>query len=308
MTVDEQSSIDGAFTVDVEDYFQVSAFASSVRADDWDHYTCRVERSTQRLLDLAAETATRGTFFILGWVAERYPDLIRTIHAAGHEIGCHSHRHQLVYDLGPERFRQDLVQSRDVLQSIIGEPVRLYRAPSFSVTRKSLWALEILVEEGFRIDSSVYPVRHDRYGIPGAPAVPHRIRTPAGEIQEVPGTVWQTGRLSVPVGGGGYLRLLPWSVTNALLRSIRQQQRPLNVYVHPWEVDPDQPRIAGSLKSRFRHYQNLRTTLPKLRHLLTSFQLTTMSDMLAGMTLPVAPTIGDAPILASDQPQTVGDM
>jgi polysaccharide deacetylase family protein (PEP-CTERM system associated) len=274
------AKLDGTFTVDVEDYFQVSAFASVIRPDDWDHYECRVVQSTRRILSLAARHSTRGTFFILGWVAERYPELVKEIQSAGHEIGCHSHWHQLVYELGPARFRSDLVKARDTLESICGMPVRLFRAPSFSITNESLWALDILIEEGFVTDSSIYPIRHDRYGIPGSPKSPHVITRPAGRIREFPGMTCHVAGLTVPVGGGGYLRLFPWVVTSRLLRQIRAEHRPLNVYLHPWEVDVDQPRIAASLKSRFRHYQNLKTMAPKVGRLLSEFRLGTMSDVL----------------------------
>ena len=275
------SQPDGAFTVDVEDYFHVSAFADVIRPSDWAQYECRVERNTRQILELAAKHSTRGTFFILGWVAERYPELVREIQSAGHEIGCHSHMHQLVYELGPNRFRSDLSKARDTLEDITGEPVRLFRAPSFSITRRSLWALDILIEEGFDTDSSIYPVRHDRYGIHGSPEAPHIIATRSGCIREFPGLTCKVAGLTVPVGGGGYLRLLPWSVTSRLLKQIRTEDRPLNIYLHPWEVDVDQPRMAGSLKSRFRHYQNLKTTAPKLTKLLTHFRLSTMSETLS---------------------------
>ncbi|MEZ6063084.1 MAG: DUF3473 domain-containing protein [Planctomycetaceae bacterium] len=280
---------DGTFTVDVEDFFHVSSFASDIRPEDWDQYECRVERNTHRVLEIAAETGTHGTFFVLGWVAERFPALVREIRSAGHEIGCHSMWHQLVYDLGPIRFRRDLIDARNKLEEITGEPVTQYRSPSFSITEKSLWALQVLVEEGFDTDSSIYPVRHDRYGIPNAPAAPHIIETPSGPIREFPGMTCPVGRARIPVGGGGYLRLLPWPVTRQLLRRVRRLNQPLNVYIHPWEFDPDQPRVAASLKSRFRHYQNLRTTASKVRHLLREFSLTTMSRVLDSMELPVAP-------------------
>lgn len=285
---------DGTFTVDVEDYFHVSAFSSVISTQDWDNYECRVVQNTRRVLNVAAESNTVGTFFILGWVAERYPNLVEEILAAGHEIGCHSHWHQLVYELGPERFADDLMKSRNILQEITGRPVTLYRAPSFSVTERSLWALEILVEQGFTVDTSVYPVRHDRYGIPSAPLKPHRISTSAGSIVEFPGMVCEVGKARVPVGGGGYLRLFPWSLTRHLLHKVRQQGRPLNVYIHPWEFDPQQPRIKASLKSRFRHYQNLRTTESRIRKMLTEFQLTTMSAVL-DQYLPLEPAgMGEA--------------
>ena len=277
---DRSTICDGTFTVDVEDYFQVSAFASHIRSDDWDHYECRVERNTHRVLEIAARTGTTGTFFVLGWVAKRYPQLIQEIRSAGHEIGCHSMWHQLVYDLGPDKFRADLIEARDVLEEITGTPVTLYRSPSFSVTAKSIWALAILREEGFETDSSIYPIRHDRYGIPTAPLEPHLIETSSGPIREFPGMVSEVGSLRLPAGGGGYLRLFPWAMTCVLLQRIRNQGRPLNVYVHPWEFDPEQPRIASSLKSRFRHYQNLHTTARKTEQLLTQYSLGTMSSVL----------------------------
>ena len=285
--------IDGTFTVDVEDYFHVSAFASVIKQDDWDQYDCRVENSTRRILEIAAKQSTHGTFFILGWVAERYPHLVAEIRSAGHEIGCHSQWHQLVYDLGPASFRADLIQSRDVLQNILGEPVRLFRAPSFSITLRSLWALDILAEEGFETDSSIYPTQHDRYGIPGSPKGPYVIQTLSGPIREFPGMTGTLAGMTVPVGGGGYLRLTPWRLTARLLRQIRSAGRPLNVYLHPWEVDVDQPRIAASLKSRFRHYQNLSTTAPKLMRMLSEFRLTTMTAVLDQI-LPaeIAPSAG----------------
>lgn len=274
-----QPKSDGTFTVDVEDYFQVSAFASMISTDDWDHYECRVEANTRRVLEIAAKESTTGTFFILGWVAERYPELVREIQNAGHEIGCHSHWHQLVYDLGPGRFRFDLRESKDILQQVTGQPVTLYRSPSFSITERSLWALDILVEEGFTIDSSIYPVRHDRYGIPDSPTSPYQIKTAAGPITQVPGMVCKLGKANIPVGGGGYLRLFPWAVTERLLRRVRKEDRPLNVYIHPWEFDPDQPRIQASWKSKFRHYQNLKTTATKISRMLQTFDLTTMTNV-----------------------------
>ncbi len=273
-------TLDGAFTVDVEDYFHVSAFASCLRPDDWDHCECRIEQNTRRLLDIAARCGTFGTFFVLGWVAERYPHLVQDIQSAGHEIGCHSMWHQLVYDLGPDRFRADLIAARTVLEDVTGRPVRLYRSPSFSITRRSTWALRILAEEGFHTDSSIYPVHHDRYGIPDASPEPHLIDTASGTIREFPGTVCEIAGMRVPVGGGGYLRLFPWSMTECLLKRVRSQGRPLNVYVHPWELDPEQPRIPAPLKSRLRHYQNLRTTARKTERVMTAFSLDRMSVVL----------------------------
>lgn len=308
---DESTQFDGTFTVDVEDYFQVSAFASCIHPETWERYESRVVKNTQHVLELAARSNTTGTFFILGWVAKRHPELVKEIQSAGHEIGCHSYWHQLIYDLGPNRFRNDLVKARRIIEDITGEPVRLHRAPSFSVTSRSRWALEILVEEGFHTDSSIYPVRHDRYGIPDAPLEPHLISTRSGSIRELPGMVCEVGGIRVPVGGGGYLRLLPWWATHHLLRSVRAAGRPLNVYIHPWEFDPDQPRIAGSLKSRFRHYQNLKTTTPKIENLLAAFRLTTMSRVLdeAGLKAenPTVSSFGQEPTPPSEwQKVTLG--
>ena len=270
-----------AMTVDVEDYFHVSAFADRIARGDWPHYASRVEQNTYRLLRLLERTGVRATCFILGWVAERYPDLVRDIARDGHEIGCHSYWHRLVYDLTPDEFRDDTIRARSVLEEIIGERVMLYRAPSFSITQRNLWALDILAELGFECDSSVYPIRHDRYGIPGADPFPHRVATPAGELFEFPGSVCRLGGLSIPVSGGGYFRLYPARLTAWMLERVNASAgRPFMFYIHPWELDPDQPRMPGSLRSRFRHYQNLASTKHKLEWLLPRFRLAAMGDVL----------------------------
>ena len=233
-----------ALTIDVEDYFQVSGFERHVDRRDWDRYESRVVPNTYRLLSLLEEQQTQGTFFVLGWVAERFPELVRDIHRAGHEIGSHSYWHRLIYQLTPDEFRADLVHSRDVLEQITGEPVTAYRAPSFSITKDSLWALEILVEEGFDSDSSIYPIYHDRYGIPDAQPALHRLATKAGELWEFPASVLRVGRMNLPISGGGYFRLYPLPFTIRALRKVnRQLQRPFVFYAHPWEIDPTQPRL-----------------------------------------------------------------
>jgi polysaccharide deacetylase family protein (PEP-CTERM system associated) len=272
-----------AFTVDVEDYFQVTSFEQVVSRDGWDHQESRVVGSTRRILDLLARHYVRGTFFILGWVAERFPRLIREIKDGGHELACHSYWHRLVYQQTNGEFREDLRRAKAAIEDAAGDAVTAYRAPSFSITRKSLWALEILLEEGFTVDSSLFPTRHDRYGIPDAPEQIHAIETPAGSIAEFPMTVQRFGRLTVPVGGGGYFRLYPYSLTRRLLRRANVAgQRPFVFYVHPWEVDVDQPRIrTGSRLSRFRHYVNLATTEAKLDRLLGDFRFGRMCDVLA---------------------------
>lgn len=274
-----------AFTVDVEDYFHVSAFSKNVSIKDWDHLESRVVANTHRILELLDHYQVRGTFFVLGWVAERYPGLVREIHRAGHEIGSHSFRHQLVYNMTPDEFREDLILSCKVLEEITGEPVRSYRAPSFSITEKSLWALDILIEEGISIDSSIYPIRHDVYGIPGAEVRPHRIQRDHGHILEFPGTVCSFLGMDLPVGGGGYFRILPASWTFSQLEQLNEKlQRPFNFYIHPWEIDPQQPRIATSWRSRFRHYTNLGKTESRLRRLLEKFQFQPLTDVVSHFT------------------------
>lgn len=278
-----------AFTVDVEDYYHVNGFSDVIDPKTWDTYESRVVANTQRILRLMESHEVRGTFFILGWVAERFPDLVREIDRAGHEIGCHSYWHQLIYGMTPEEFRADLVRSCDVIEQVTGEKVRTFRAPCFSITEKSLWALDILLEEGIRIDSSVFPVYHDNYGIPDAERFPYTIDTKAGTLLEFPPSVYRIWNYNLPVAGGGYFRLYPSQFSTFCLGRInRRDQHPFMFYIHPWEVDPDQPRLNGPLKSRFRHYQNLRTTEPKLHRLLSKFRFDSMSNSLSTV-LPLEP-------------------
>jgi polysaccharide deacetylase family protein (PEP-CTERM system associated) len=270
-----------ALTVDVEDYFHVAALSSSIDREHWDRYECRVEHNTQRLLHLFAEHKTKATFFVLGWVAERYPALVREIAAAGHEIASHGYSHQLVYRQTPEVFRQETQRSKDVLEDQVQQAVLGYRAASYSITQQSLWALDILAELGFVWDSSIFPIRHDRYGIPGASRWPHRLRTPAGyELVEFPLSTWRVGAYRLPIAGGGYFRLYPYALTRKGLASINQDGRPFIFYLHPWEVDPAQPRIKASLASSFRHYNNLSRCEPRLRRLLGDFRFTTVAQVL----------------------------
>ena len=271
-----------AFTVDVEDYFQVSGFERDIDRADWDRWESRVVRNTHRILALLDRHNVCATFFVLGWVAHRHPQLVSDVHRCGHEIGSHSYWHRLIYGQSPEQFRGDLRQSRDVIADIIGEQVTAYRAPSFSITRQSLWALEILAEEGFQLDSSVFPIHHDRYGLPGAKPYPHQIATTAGPLWEFPASVARIARMSIPVGGGGYFRLYPLRWTLFCLRRInRRTSRPFVFYVHPWELDPDQPRPPiRSRLSRFRHYVNLATTEQKLGGLLQAFRFALLRDVL----------------------------
>jgi polysaccharide deacetylase family protein (PEP-CTERM system associated) len=277
----EQRSVVNALTIDVEDYFHVSAFECCVDRSQWDSFEQRIEKGTHRILELLDQAGAYATFFILGWAAERQPELVRTIHAAGHEIGCHSYWHRLVYSQNPEEFRDDLRRSRDLLETIIGEPVVAYRAPSFSITRRNLWALDVLIEEGFRFDSSIYPTYHDRYGIADAPRWPHRIVRPAGSLWEFPGSVWRGLGYPFPVGGGGYFRLYPYTLTRFGLSAINRAGLPFVTYLHPWELDPEQPRLAPGRLKAFRHYVNLHRTESRLARLLRDFSLGTLSETFA---------------------------
>jgi len=275
-------SLLNAFTVDVEDYYHVSAFERYIDRSHWEQYDSRVVANTLRVLELLDQHNTHATFFVLGWIAQRWPNLVREIHRRGHEIGSHSYWHQLIYRQSPDEFRRDLRWSRDVLQDAIGAPVRAHRAPSFSITRQSLWALNILVEEGFQIDSSVFPIRHDRYGIPGARPEIHQLDTHAGTLWEFPMSVVPLGRMNLPIGGGGYFRLYPLAWTLRLLSRInRVHGRSFVFYVHPWELDPGQPRLhVGSWLSRCRHYVNLASTETKLKTLLKTFRFGRLGDLL----------------------------
>lgn len=270
-----------ALTVDVEDYYQVTGFENCVYRAEWDQLESRVETSTHVIMHLLRSAGVTGTFFILGWVAERFPDLIRAIFADGHEIGCHGYWHRVVYQQAPDEFRHDLRRSRDVIQQIIGEPVTAYRAPCFSITRRSLWALDILIDEGFTCDSSIFPTFHDRYGMVDAPLAPHRIKRPAGALWEFPLPVYRRLGHPWPIGGGGYLRLYPYALTRHGLRTINHQGRPFAVYVHPWELDPDQPFMTPGPLRAFRHYVNLGRTKTRLTNLLKDFRFGTIKEVLA---------------------------
>lgn len=273
-----------AFTVDVEDYFQVSAFEQDVDRKRWPDFESRVEANTLCIADMLDVAGVRATFFVLGWVGDRYPKLIRELHRRGHEIGSHSYWHRLIYSQKPAEFREDLKRSRDVLQDNIGVAVTSYRAPSFSITERSLWALEVLVEEGFRIDSSIFPVYHDRYGIAGARPDIHVLETSSGSLTEFPPSVARLALLNLPVSGGGYFRLYPFAVTRFFLSRINGRQRhPFMFYIHPWEVDPEQPRLSiTSRMARMRHYVNLATTQKKLTALLKQFSFGRMDEVVAG--------------------------
>jgi polysaccharide deacetylase family protein (PEP-CTERM system associated) len=255
-------------SIDVEDYFHVEAFAKVVDRGQWDSYACRVEGNTRRLLDLLDESGAQGTFFILGWVAERYPALCREIVSRGHEPACHSYWHRPVFRLTPQEFREDTRRAKDVIEQACGMRVEGYRAPSFSITTRSLWALDVLAELGFTFDSSIFPIHHDTYGIPEAPREPFRVEMPSASLLEYPMATFRLLNQNLPVGGGGYLRMLPFWYTRFGLRRAQAERVPVVVYLHPWEIDPEQPRLSGGWKSRTRHYTNLRKTADRLRRLL----------------------------------------
>ena len=272
-----------AMTVDVEDYFHVQAFADVVAPADWDHYPSRVERNTLRLLEIFACRGIRASFFVLGWVAEKCPTLVRQICQAGHRVGCHGYAHRAIYEGDESDFRKDLRKAKRTIEDILGAAVHSYRAPSYSITARTLWALEILGEEGFEFDSSIYPIVHDRYGIPGAPRFPHLRNLQCGrQIKEFPPSTLRIFGSNIPVAGGGYLRLLPYKTTAWAIHYLNHREKqPAMVYLHPWEIDPDQPRISASWRSRFRHYHNLDSTETKCLKLLSDFTWGPMEEVLA---------------------------
>lgn len=262
----------GAMTVDVEDYFQVAAFARKVRRQEWDSYPCRVERNVDRILSMFAEADVGATFFTLGWIAERYPHVVRQIADAGHEVASHGYEHIKIHDQSPEAFRRDIRRTKAILEDISGQRIRGYRAASFSIDQRSLWAFDILAEEGHDYSSSVYPIRHDHYGMPDASRFAFRPSDRHG-LLEIPVSTLRLLSHNVPSGGGGYFRLLPYGFSRWALRRIgRKDRRPVVFYFHPWEIDPDQPRLEGvPLRSRFRHYVNLDAMERRLRAVLRDF-------------------------------------
>ena len=239
-----------------------------------------MERNVELILDILASREAKATFFVLGWIAELFPRMVQQISAAGHEIGCHGYAHQHIQRQTPDEFREDIRSALKCLTDLVQKPVRCYRAPSFSIGESTLWALDILAEEGFQIDSSIFPVRHDLYGIPTAERFPHR----RNGLLEFPPTTIRMANNNFGVAGGGYLRLLPYSVTRWAIRQVNEAERqPAMVYFHPWELDPDQPRIAAPLRSRLRHYTNLAGMRRKIESLLDDFQFGTVSEVCKGL-------------------------
>lgn len=297
-----------ALSIDVEDYFHVSAFENCVRRDQWHTYPLRVEGNTAKILDLLDSHDVRATFFILGWVAERVPALVREIHSRGHEVASHGYGHKRVHTQTRQEFRDDVRSSKALLEDLVGRAVIGYRAPSYSISATSIWAYDELVDADYRYDSSVFPIRHDLYGIPDWPRFPFVVSrnasgqwSPSGEVSvgngasgkqrhmvEIPITTLSLAGKSVPIAGGGYFRLFPYRFVRwGLSRINRTEKRPFVFYLHPWELDPDQPRMADAgFKSRLRHYLNLGRTEARFRSLLTDFRFMPLQE-LAGIGVPV---------------------
>ncbi len=296
-----------ALTIDVEDYFQVHAFSKVIQYKDWENFNSRIEHNTDRLLNILNNSfdilqptfpnPVRGTFFILGWIAERYPGLVRRIQNEGHEIACHGYAHRLIYQQSRDEFRQDIKRAKAILEDITGSEVVGYRAPGYSITNHSKWAFEILIEEGFKYDSSIFPIRHDFYGMPQAPRFPFIVSlngnhhfefidstfvTQNSKLVEFPISTIKLFGFNLPFSGGGYFRLFPyWLIKKGLRRINETEQKPFIFYLHPWEIDSEQPRVqALSLRSRFRHYINLDKTESKFKNLLRDFKFSPILNLL----------------------------
>ena len=266
---------------DIEEHFQVAAFDCVARRRHWENLESRVERNTHLILDLLEARGVHATMFVLGWVAERHKGLIRRIVESGHELASHGYAHELITGQTPQVFREDVHRAKAILEDIGGKPVLGYRAPTFSITRETEWALPILVEEGHQYDSSIMAFTHDRYGIPGATPIIHTISTEAGTIFEVPPSTYKWAGLTIPIAGGGYFRLIPYQLLKPLLQRVERQGHPLVMYLHPWELDPQQPRMRGSTVSQFRHYLNLEKVEYRFKQLLKDFSFGPIHQLLA---------------------------
>lgn len=281
-------AITNALTIDVEDYFQVSAMAPYIARSEWDSRECRVERNVERILAMLEAADTRATFFTLGWIAERYPQLVRRIVAGGHELASHGHGHERASDLSRAQFSEDITRAKRILEDLGGVAVQGYRAPSFSIGQGNLWAFDCLAEAGYRYSSSIYPIAHDHYGMPDAPRFAHEVRP---GLTEVPVTTLRVGERNYPSSGGGYFRLMPYALSRWMIRRVNaQDQAPAIFYFHPWEIDAGQPRIPGiDAKTRFRHYVNIARMEGKLQALLRDFRWGRMDEVFFGQTAAGAP-------------------
>lgn len=285
--MDARTTITNALTIDVEDYFQVSAFAPYIRRDEWDARECRVERNVDRILAMLARHDTKATFFTLGWVAERYPALVRRIVEQGHELASHGYGHQRASDLSETAFREDIRRAKAILEDLGGVEVRGYRAPSFSIGTGNLWAFDTLQDAGYRYSSSIYPIKHDHYGMPDAPRFAHLVRD---GLIEIPATTLRMMDRNLPSSGGGYFRLLPYALSRWMLRRVNEGDGEAAVfYFHPWEIDAGQPRIPGiDAKTRFRHYLNLGRMEARLGQLISDFRWGRMDEIFLGAAAPRA--------------------
>jgi polysaccharide deacetylase family protein (PEP-CTERM system associated) len=295
------SAIVNAMTVDVEDYFQVSAFDRIVPRAHWEDFDSRVVTNTNRLLEVFDDCGVHATFFVLGWVAEHFPRLVRQIAQAGHEVASHGFHHQLLYLLTPRQFRDDVRSAKATIESVIGKPVLGYRAPSFSVVESSLWALDVLIEEGYVYDTSIFPVHHTRYGIPNAKRHAHVIRGESGCLVEFPPSTVRVAGTNLPIAGGGYFRLFPYGWTRWGIRRVNLDEgQPVVFYFHPWEIDPGQPRFDVGFTTRIRHYGGLTRTIPRLRRLLNDFEFNTVAAVLErDESVDRIPTVSDRRVRAS---------
>lgn len=275
------TTVVNAMSVDVEDYFHASAFDHVVARASWESRESRVVANTYRLLECFQQADVKATFFVLGWVAERQPSLVQEIADLGHEVASHGYHHQLIYMLTPDQFREDVRRAKGVIEDASGQAVLGYRAPSFSIVPSSLWALDVLIEEGHAYDASIFPIHHDRYGIPDAARWPTRLERAAGGIVEFPGSTVRMGGTNLPVAGGGYFRLLPYAWTRwGISRVNTVDRQPVVFYIHPWEVDPEQPRLPVSRGTRWRHYTGLASTLNDLSRLVSDFRFDSMTSVL----------------------------
>lgn len=271
------------FSVDVEEHFQVTAFESPMRRRHWDQFESRVRSNTDRLLDLFGRNGMKATFFVLGWVAERSPRVVQAIAKEGHEIASHGFGHELITSQTTKQFRQDVRKTKEILEDLIGQPVLGYRAPSFSITAETVWALTILAEEGYRYDSSMFPSQHRPDGARYFTRQVHKVDTDGGPLWEVPLSTATVGGIHIPIAGGGYLRQFPYWLYAALLKRAARYGEPLVMYLHPWELDPEQPRMAGSWVSRLRHYRNLAQTEDRLVRIIDQYRFGTIRDVLFGV-------------------------
>jgi polysaccharide deacetylase family protein (PEP-CTERM system associated) len=267
----DTNGVVNALTIDVEDYFQVSAFSRHVSRSEWDQLPCRIERNIDVLLEVLERARTKATFFTLGWIAERYPSTVRQVVSAGHELASHGYSHRKATEQQPAEFLSDIRLAKSILEDVSGVEVKGYRAPSFSVGPENRWAFECIGKAGYRYSSSVYPIRHDHYGMPDAPRFPFESHP---GLMEVPITTSRLLSANMPAGGGGYFRLFPYGLSRWLIRRVnRRDHKPAVFYLHPWELDPDQPRVPGiGARTRFRHYVNLQHTQRRLRQLLIDFK------------------------------------